>query len=228
MRKMIISILALCGMAYGASAQDSFEIIGLGSGPKEQKVDIRVGVVGALNLSTFSVGNSQFDAGIGLKPGFDFGAAANFRFLKRNELSTVETGLLAFQPELKFSSVGAKYDKGAIGLNYLMVPLLFQVYPTNNFYLEVGPQFALNLSSTPNNVALNKYQINLENLKANDVMLALGAGYSTGGFSVGLRYCLGTSKIASNLPLQNNIIQVNLGYKFQIKKKQSSTMQINL
>lgn len=227
MRKMIISILALCGIAYGASAQDSFTF-DFGSGPKGQKVDIRMGVAGALNMSTFSVDNPQFDAGFGMKTGLDFGVAANFRFLKRNELSTVETGLLAFQPELKFASIGAKYDKGAIGLNYLMVPLMFQVYPTDNLYLEFGPQFALNLSNTPNNVALNKYQINLEDLKANDVMLALGAGYSTGGFSVGLRYCLGCSPIASNLPLQNNVIQVNLGYKFQIKKKQSSTMQINL
>lgn len=224
---MIISILALCGVAYSAFAQDSFTF-DLGPGPKEQNVDIRVGVVGALNMSTFAVSDPQFDAGIGMKTGLDFGVAANFRFMKRNELSTVETGLLAFQPELKFSSVGAEYDKGAIGLNYLMVPLMFQVYPTDNLYLELGPQLALNLSSTPNNVALNKYQINLENLKANDVMLALGAGYSANGFSAGIRYCMGNSPIASNLPLKNNVIQVNLGYKFQIKKKQTSTMLINL
>ena len=38
----------------------------------------------------------------------------------------------------------------------------------------------------------------------------------------------GVPPIASNLPLKNNVIQVNLGYKFQIKKKQTSTMQINL
>ncbi len=227
MKKIIISILTLCGVAYGVSAQDSFTF-DFGPGPKEQKVDIRVGIVGAVNMSTFSVGEPQFDAGISLKPGIDLGVAANFRFLKRNELSTVETGLLAFQPEIKFSSIGAKYDKGAIGLNYLMVPLMLQVYPVSNLYIEAGPQLALNLSSTPGNVALNKYQISLENLKANDVMLALGAGYSTGGFSVGLRYCLGTSPIASNLPLKNNIIQLNLGYKFQIKKKQPSTMIINL
>lgn len=227
MKKIIISILALCGIAHIASAQDAFTF-DLGSGPQEQKVDIRIGIVGSLNMSMFSVGDPQFDAGFGVKPGIDFGAAANFRFLKRSELSTVETGVLAFQPELKFSSIGARYDKGAIGLNYLMVPLMFQVYPTDNFYLELGPQLALNLSSTPDNVALNKYQINLENLKANDVMIALGAGYSTNGFSAGIRYCMGCSPIASNLPLKNNVIQVNLGYKFQIKKKQSSTMQINL
>lgn len=227
MKRMIISILALCGVAYSASAQDSFTF-DLGPGSKEQNVDIRVGVVGALNMSTFAVADPQFDAGIGMKAGLDFGVAANFRFMKRNELSTVETGILAFQPELKFSSIGAEYDKGTIGLNYLMVPLMFQVYPTDNLYLELGPQLALNLSSTPNNVALNKYQVNLENLKANDVMLALGAGYSANGFSAGIRYCMGNSPIASNLPLKNNVIQVNLGYKFQIKKKQTSTMQINL
>lgn len=227
MRKMIISILALCGIAYGASAQDSFTI-DFGPGSKERKVDIRVGVVGSLNMSIFSVGDPQFDAGFGMKIGGDFGAVANFRFKKRNELSTVETGVLAFQPELRFSSIGSKYDKGTIGLNYLMVPLMFQVYPIDNFYLELGPQLALNLSSTPDNVALNKSQINLEKLKANDVMLALGTGYSTNGFSAGVRYCIGCSPIASNLPLKNNVIQVNFGYKFQIKKKQSSTMQINL
>ena len=227
MKKVIISILALCGIVHSAYAQDSFSF-DLGSGPQEQKVDIRIGIVGSLNMSTFTVGDPQFDAGIGMKTGFDLGVTANFRFMKRNELSTVETGILAFQPELKFSSIGAEYDKGTIGLNYLMVPLMFQVYPTDNFYLELGPQLALNLSSTPNNVALNKYQVNLENLKANDVMLALGAGYSANGFSAGIRYCMGNSPIASNLPLKNNVIQVNLGYKFQIKKKQTSTMQINL
>lgn len=185
---------------------------------QEKKVAFSFGLVGGGNFSTIST-SSPVEADFGFRPGFNAGVAANIRFWKRNELSSAKTGLMAVQPEIRYATMGANSDESRLGLGYIMVPIMLQVYPAKKFYIEVGPEFALNISHTPDNIAQSSYQINLENFRPNDVMLGAGIGFMHNGFTAGLRYSLGFSKLASNLPWKNNLIQVNIGYLFSLKPK---------
>lgn len=188
----------------------------------EPKVSTRIGIVGGFNLSSISSQSSSITSEFGMRSGFNAGVAANIRFCKRNERSSAKTGLLAFQPEVRYATMGGNNPEYSIGTGYLMIPVMFQVYPIKNMYIEVGPEFALNLSHTPNNVAVGNYQLDLANLKANDIMLGVGIGYATNGFSVGLRYNHGFSNMAENLLWKNYILQVNLGYAFSLGKKKAT------
>lgn len=188
----------------------------------EPKVSTRIGIVGGFNLSSISSQSSSITSEFGMRPGFNVGVAANIRFCKRNERSSAKTGLLAFQPEVRYATMGGNNPEYSIGTGYLMIPVMFQVYPIKNMYVEVGPEFALNLSHTPNNVAVGNYQLDLANLKANDIMLGVGIGYTINGLSVGLRYNHGVSNMAENLLWKNYILQVNLGYAFSLGKKKAT------
>lgn len=187
----------------------------------EPKVATKIGVVGGFNLSSFFSKSSSVPAEFGMRPGFNVGVIANIRFCKRNERSSVKTGLLAVQPEVRYATMGGNNPNYSIGTGYLMFPIMFQVYPIKNLYIEVGPEFALNLFHTPNNVAVGNYQLKLDNLKANDIMLGVGIGYIIKGFSVGFRYNHGFSKMAQNLPWKNYILQLDLGYAFSLGKKKA-------
>ena len=183
----------------------------------ENKVSVSMGIVGGLDMSTIST-SSPIVADFGLRPGFNAGVAANFRFVKRNARSTAKTGVLAIQPEIRYATLGANSEESDLGLGYIMVPVMFQVYPTKSLYLEVGPSMALNISHTPDNIALSSYQLSLKNLKPNDIMLGVGVGFMINGFNIGARYNYGFSKMANNLPWKNSLLQVNIGYFFSKKK----------
>ena len=194
----------------------------------EQKLSISAGVTAGLNLSTLLKGGSDIKPGFSMRPGFNAGVAVNLRFLKRNARSTVETGLLAIQPEVLFSTMGANGKEGNLSLSFITVPVMFQYYPINNLYIEVGPELAINVGHSPDNLSVNnQYQLGLAQLKMNDVMLGAGIGYKFGGFGIGIRYNQGFYGFAENLPWMNSCIQLNLSYLFRFKKKQAIMSEIN-
>lgn len=222
MKIKLLLITAFAFLCMNVMAQQEFSFEDEKRINDEPKVSARMGIVGGFNLSSISDNASSISSGLGMRPGFNAGVAANIRFCKRNERSSAKTGLLAFQPEVRYATMGGNSKEFSIGTSYIMVPLMFQVYPAKNIYVEVGPEFAMNLSHTPNNVAVGNYQLNLTNMKANDMMLGIGAGYSVSGFSVGVRYNHGFSNLAENLHWKNSIIQINLGYAFSLERKKSA------
>lgn len=222
LKQLLICTLALFSSV--AFAQD----INIDSSRGEKKLSVSAGVTAGFNLSTLQKGSSAIKPGFSMRPGFNAGAAVNFRFLRRNARSTVETGVMAVQPEILYSTMGANGKEGNLSLSYLTVPVMIQVYPVKNFYIEVGPEFAVNVGHSPNNLSVdNQYQLTLENWKMNDVMLGVGIGCKFGGFGIGLRYNQGFSGFASNLPWKNSCVQLNLSYLFRFKKKQAVMSDIN-
>lgn len=175
-----------------------------------------VGGVGSwLTSREYSVPSSGF------RPGIYAGAALQMRFLSRDELSNADTGVFAIQPEVRFDMSGGNFDEtNKLGLNNITVPIMFRVYPTEGFFIELGPTFALNVNHSPSSLAVSSKTYDLEKLRANDFQLSAGLGYSTNnGFSVGLRYNNGISDIAQNMPWRNRSLQLGLTYTFQIKTK---------
>jgi len=175
-----------------------------------------------LGLNLANVTNSD---GGKIRPGVQIGGFLNLRF----------TDLFAFQPELLYSMQGTKFkgvdavnytgntmDATAIfKLNYIHLPLMFKVYPINNFYLEAGPQFSVMFKSTITLKAggSSASEDMDELMRKGDVGLGFGTGYETDlGLTLGIRYNIGLLGIFKDIDAsdnsKNSVIQLALGWKF--------------
>lgn len=156
-------------------------LIVLSTGLFAQK--FQLGVKGGINISNFA--NSNFDKSslVG------FHAGGILAFLIGNNF--------AIQPEVLFSTQGAKINSNTEGgdykVSYLTVPVLAKYRFNGGFYLEAGPQVGFKLSeNVPKNQSINTFAKNL------DVSADAGLGFhSNGGFGIGARYCLGISKVGN-------------------------------
>ncbi|WP_337967170.1 porin family protein [uncultured Flavobacterium sp.] len=170
----------------------------------------RFGVKGGLNLTTFAGGN-YWDAGSLV--GFQVGGFAEIKVIER----------LAIQPEVLFSTQGAKIDGGSFGdfddkLNYINVPVLAKFFITKQFTVEAGPQLGFLVSAKQDGHDIK------DSFKSVDTGFNFGAGYNfTDNVSVNLRYTVGLSNIADyntdtadeyfDSP-KNSVLALTLGYKF--------------
>ena len=188
-------------------------------------------------LATFSIANAQ-DISYGLKAGLNY---SNWSFsndgpefdsrLSFHVGGVVEFGLsekFAVQPELLYSSVGAKMDYSSsptrvasddylvYALDYLSIPVMAKYYVAEGFSLEVGPQIGILLS------AKIKYDGESEDVKelfkSTDFGAGIGAGYKMeNGLFINARYVLGLSNVLEDSGDEwgkNNAFQFSLGYKF--------------
>lgn len=213
--KLLFLILTIVASFEHLSAQSyDYE-----ASKERSKIYCSLGVLAGLDASSLKSSDASISPSSGMSFGFNGGVAFNVRFLRRNARSTAETGVLAIQPEIKYAMAGCKLEETSLNLGYLMIPVMLQVYPTKSLYIEAGPEIALNVSHSPDNFVCGNSQLNVTNLKANDVMLGLGIGMNIKGFTVGARYNMGFSKIAQNLPWKNSVIQLNLGYFFGFARK---------
>ena len=86
MKLKLLLITVFSAICLNTMAQQ--EIIFDDLAKKESKVATRIGFVAGFNMSSISDNASQISSGLGMRPGFNAGIAANFRFLKRNERSS--------------------------------------------------------------------------------------------------------------------------------------------
>ncbi len=148
----------------------------------------------------------------------------------------------AFQPELLFSTQGAKseYSESAGGytssgetktkLSYLNIPLMAKYFVAEKFSLELGPQIGFLMSadqdsdSTVTGPGINDSESTStdikDDMKSIDFGLNFGAGYDfTENLSAGLRYNLGLSNTADyenmgSYKAKNSVLSLSVGYKF--------------
>ena len=91
------------------------------------------------------------------------------------------------QPEVVYSSEGAKATGGKISLNYVNIPVLFQ-YNNSGFYGELGPQLGILTSAKAKPDDGDDTDIK-DVLKSTNFSLAIGAGYKlTNRLGFGARY----------------------------------------
>ncbi|WP_366183540.1 porin family protein [Flavobacterium ovatum] len=124
----------------------------------------------------------------------------------------------AIQPEVMFSQQGYVIDNGngkfTQKLNYINVPLMFKAYPSDNFFLEAGPQigFAVTHKEEYSGLFSSSQEYDPKSL---DWGMNFGAGLkSDSGVSIGVRYHLGLGDLYENNSAYNRVWQFSLGIDF--------------
>lgn len=126
----------------------------------------------------------------------------------------------AVQPELLYSSVGAKADEGdgELKLDYISVPVMAKYMVAEGFSLEAGPQIGLLLSAKSEGGGESEDVKDFVN--GLDLGIGVGASYRMdSGLNFGARYSLGLSNIndfegSDDFKNQNNVFQISVGYFF--------------
>ncbi|MBD0832264.1 outer membrane beta-barrel protein [Aestuariibaculum sediminum] len=168
--------------------------------------DSNFGIKGGYNLAAVSYDN---DYETGQRHGFHIGIYG-------------ESGInenLALQVEFLYSQQGYQLENSNATftqkLDYLNLPLLLKLYPTNNFYLEAGPQAGLAISHKEEYEGsfFNATQeIDPDNF---DWGINLGGGFKTdSGVSLGVRYHLGMGDIYDDGNPKNRVWQFSVGFDF--------------
>jgi opacity protein-like surface antigen len=166
--------------------------------------DVKFGAKAGLNLSNFG-GDAD---GYSTKVGFQVGGFAEIKVSDK----------FAVQPELVFSSLGAKIDEYTTALAYLNIPVMAKYYITDGFSLEAGPQIGFLMSAKEK--ADGESADIKEFYESIDFGLNFGAGYDVSeNINIGLRYSLGLSNIAKvdegvDYKENNSNIAIAVGYKF--------------
>lgn len=165
----------------------------------EEKTALTLGAKAGLNISDFENGE-QAKSLVGFHAGF-FG---EFDF--KNNFS--------LQPELLFSTQGAKFEDGNVNLQYCSLPLMAKYFVVPSFYIETGPQLSFLLSAKKRGVDVR------DSFKTTDVSLDFGLGYIVSDkISLGLRYNLGIMRLQESIEtkdqaIKNSVFQIALGYVF--------------
>ena len=124
-----------------------------------------------------------------------------------------------FQPELLFSTQGAKYKEEGISaefeLNYINLPLMFKYAVADGFYLEAGPQVGFLVSAKVLDQDVK------DEMESVDFGANFGFSYDfTEKLFAGARYNLGLSNVLKtnedfgNDKVSNAVLSLSLGYKF--------------
>ncbi|WP_276381934.1 porin family protein [Flavobacterium sp. H4147] len=169
----------------------------------------RFGVKGGLNITSFS-GDNDSEALVG----FQLGGFAEIKIIER----------LAIQPELLFSTQGAKFNRIGnnndidLKMNYINIPVLAKFYVTKKFTVEAGPQLGFLVSAKSDGTDVK------DAYKSVDLGFNFGAGFNiTDNFSVGARYTVGLSNVgdydADNVDQyldspKNSVFAIYAAYKF--------------
>jgi Outer membrane protein beta-barrel domain len=182
--KIILATLLLIGMSQFTSAQDTSDSSKLKFGFK--------GGVNFANLYTQDVESNN------VLIGFNAGLFAKLPI----------TSFLAIQPELLYSTKGAKLTynnyfvngSAKFNLNYIELPVLLVINLTNNFNVHAGPYVAYLVDGNAVNDAqgtLLDIQNNLSNEDYNrfDTGLSVGVGFDSNQIGFGARYNYGLQKV---------------------------------
>lgn len=207
--KLILSIILLSGMFVPAFSQSDNPM--------------RIGVKGGVNFSNFRVDEVDDN---NLKAGLNLGLFAKLPI----------TSFLAIQPELLYSSKGAKltYNNFAAGkgeyrfnMNYVEVPLLVVISLGEYFNIQAGPYAAFLTSSNIKDMKSDGTIAGARELKADnfnrfDYGLAAGLALDLNGFIIGARYNYGLNEVGKSGSLsgeltkdsKNSVGTIYIGFGF--------------
>ncbi len=211
MKKLSLSIIAIALM-FQSNAQE-----------ETVTKNLQIGAKAGVNFSTITGDLSEIKG----RTSFHFGGVVELPISEK----------LSVQPELLFSSQGAKYpDEGTLILNYLQMPIMGKYYVMDELSLEFGPQIGYLLSAKfkydsdedgndpgPNTTGERSQAVEKEDVKSDvkslDIGLLFGLGYKLdNGINFGARYNLGLLD-GNNFDdgfgkFKNSVFQISVGYFF--------------
>ncbi|MFV8370759.1 porin family protein [Flavobacterium sp. LB2R40] len=122
----------------------------------------------------------------------------------------------SIQPELIYSQQGYEITNSSgtftQKLDYINLPLMLKAYPSQNFFLEAGPQIGLAISHKEEYDGLfsGTQEYDPSNF---DWGVNFGGGFKTdSGISLGVRYHLGLGDLYDEGKAQNRVLQFSLGF----------------
>lgn len=127
----------------------------------------------------------------------------------------------SIQPELMYSQQGyeIRNSSGTFTqkLNYINLPIMFKAYPSDHFFLEVGPQVGFAISHKEEfDSSFNLFDTSQEfDPNSFDYGANFGAGFkSDSGVSLGVRYHLGLGDIYDDGSPKNRVWHFSIGFDF--------------
>lgn len=168
-----------------------------------QRRNVELGIKGGINFSNY---NDNIGS-IGSRTGFHIGGLAHIHTRNRR---------LAIQPELVFSTQGAKFNNGTDKVDYINVPILLQYLGRGGLRLETGPQVGALVSAKFKDNEGVEYSIK-NRFNQSDFGWAFGIGFiSSSGLGLDARYNLGLSDISKGRgDVNNRVWQFGLFYQFR-------------
>lgn len=208
----------------------------------QEKLPVKFGIKAGGNAASFSEQKLSIN---NQKIGFHAGAFVNIPLSQKFSL----------QPEVLYNQLGARsvisstdvtiestniktQHEYKASLNYISVPLMLQMKPSQNFYIEAGPEFSYFLNgkttgdrtittttggTTTTQTESHSDEFNKDNIKKFNVGLGLGLGYDfTPNLGINARYVNSLTHIANNSGIAeqdknintNRVFQLGLNYKF--------------
>jgi hypothetical protein len=226
MKKISLIALALCTSA-AVFAQDNQPQL---TTPMATKT--RLGIRGGVNLADLTAKDQASNAiatEAQSKTAFNGGLFVNIPI----------SGMFRFQPEISYSSQGGKVQgpSGTGGLtyeqdlDYINIPLTFQLQTTKGFFVETGPQIGFLVGAervNSSNTTLASNGGNKDGFDKFDLAWGAGVGYlSRIGLGVDLRYNIGIANVIADdnttaSPMvgtwKNSVGQFSLIYQFGAHK----------
>lgn len=240
MKKLFLGMAAAVGsLVYAQEVQTTSAVVP----PMKVKEPVRFGIKGAATASQFS---EQELNGRNQKLGFNAGVFVNVPLSEK----------FALQPEVLYNQMGAKSvlsdtevtagsttvrtkQDYSTTLNYISVPVMLQMKPADNFYVEAGPEvsyfvdgknkgeqtIATTTSGTTSTQTMSASEsINKDDIKKFNIGFGLGLGYYfTRNLGINARYVNSLTHIYNNTDAAtdaqknintNRVFQLGLNYKF--------------
>jgi hypothetical protein len=175
---------------------------------------INFGIKAGLNMSMLTGSKDQI---MSSNNGFFGGAVLEFKILEK----------IALQPELLFSTQGAKFESKDLTfsttrkMDYLILPIMVKYYIKSGLFVEAGPQVGFLLSANQdveNRITNISTSENIKDAtKDFDMAANVGIGYDILDKVVTqIRYCIGITNTSTleNTDIKNGVFQLSVGYKF--------------
>lgn len=178
--------------------------------------NIRIGIKAGGNGSWLRGDQTSDQIFKELKTGLHYGVYTTFHF----------GGIFALQPEVLYSAKGNNFFDGIKGLKldmqYVDVPLLFQIWPSDKFTIYFGPQAGIIYSANLKQKDGGEKTSFIDYIKFIDFGYVAGAAVELkSGLRIFARYNHGLVDISEDKVrvIQNSVIQTGLGFSFIKTKK---------